>query len=300
MLTGFEALKNVGDDAIKDILNKRPFTSFDDFMLRSDFSKMRSNTIQALAVSGCLDSFNIPRHLIFLYCSDYKKKLQVWLKKHNPKLERFEYPWPVEKEWSKPELYALEKECMGEAFICGKEEAYVGFFDNKIEKSFNKIRQLDNKASIQDIKAEVKDIFLLKVKKEGSKYLGQDMVKATIEDQWNEQISLTIFPDTWKDIKNIIKNYGNKYRFDEGLAINFSGSVNHYGDEIGIVLENFHKFCPAPVAPKNLKAKKVVKKISSSDIVIDNDSNDVNQLVEDLEDELFNEGLIDLNEENDN
>src|ERR1019366_5175788 len=131
LLTGFEALKNVGDDAIKNIIEKRPFSSFDDFMLRADTHKIRSNTIQALAISGCLDSFNIPRKLVYLYCSDYKKKIQVWLKKHDPKTETFEYPWPIDKEWSRPELYALEKECMGEAFVCKMKEAYGNFFDTK-------------------------------------------------------------------------------------------------------------------------------------------------------------------------
>jgi len=302
LLTGFEALKNVGDDAIKDIMVKRPFISFDDFMLRSDFSKMRSNTIQALAVSGCLDSFGIPRHLVFLYCQDYKKKLQVWLKKHDPKIEHFEYSWPVEKDWSLSELYALEVQCMGEAFICGKDKAYIGFFDGKSTKA-NEIKKLENKTKVGSVKAEVKDIFMLKVKKEGSKYLGQDMAKITVEDETGEQLSLTIFPDGWKEVKDRMRYLsGGRYKFEEGIAIHFSGSVNYYGDEIGIVLENLHEYCAPPIAPKNLKAKKVVKKVLKTDIVDKKeDVNDVNDMISDLEDDLYSDGLIDLDdEENDN
>lgn len=302
LLTGFEALKNVGDDAIKDIMVNRPFTSFDDFMLRSDFSKMRSNTIQALAVSGCLDSLSIPRHLAFLYCQDYKKKLQTWLKKHDPKNETFEYPWAVEKPWGLPELYALEIQCMGEAFICGKDKAFVGFFDGKSTKA-NDIKKMGNKAQVGSIKAEIKDIFMLKVKKEGSKYLGQDMAKITVEDETGEQLSLTIFPDGWKEVKDRMRYLsGGRHKFEEGIAIHFSGAVNHYGDEIGVVLENLHEYCPPPIAPKNLKAKKVVKKILTTDIVDKKeDVNDIDGMISDLEDDLYSDGLIDLDEEeNDN
>ena len=101
LLTGLDALKFVGDDAIVDMLEKRPFYSFADFMLRTDPGKVRANTIQALIAAGALDSFGISRRFMFLYCSDYRKKLSVWRKKHDPEKENFEFPWPVEAEWSK-------------------------------------------------------------------------------------------------------------------------------------------------------------------------------------------------------
>lgn len=302
LLTGFEALKNVGDDAIKDIIAKRPFTSFDDFMLRVDKSKMRSNTIQALAVSGSLDNFGIPRHLIYSYCSDYKTKLQVWLKKHDPEKERFEYPWPVEKDWSLPELYALETACMGEAFICGKDKAFGNgnFFDKKSTR-LKEIKPMEDKISIASIKAEIKDIFMLKVKKETSKQLGMDMLKCVAEDEYGDQISLTIFPNQLKEVKDRMRYLSNnKYKFEEGIAIWFSGKTNHYMDEVGVVLDNLHNFVPPPFAPKNLMAKKV-KKVSTRDIEIKkNEEEDLDNLTEDLEDDLYESGLISLDEENDN
>src|SRR5690606_21997503 len=98
LLTGLDTLKFVGDDAIKDIIAKRPFKSFYDFMSRIDSKATRANAIQALAAAGCLDSFNIPRKLMFLYYSDYRKKFQVWSKKHNIETEEFSYPWTDEKE----------------------------------------------------------------------------------------------------------------------------------------------------------------------------------------------------------
>lgn len=301
LLTGLEALKSVEEGPIQDIINKRPFTSFNDFMLRTDSSKVRSPAIQSLASSGCLDSFGISKKLIFLYCSDYRKKLQIWLKKHDPKLEIFSYPWPDEKNWSLPELYALEKSYLGESFVCGKDKAYVGFFDNH-STPIKDIKQMHDKEIIPSIRAEVKSVFEFKVKKETSKFLGENMIKATIEDQFGEQITLTIFPNKWKEVRSRIRDIcRNKYQFDEGIAIHFSGTVNVYEDEIGIVLENFFDLAPPPALPKDLKAKKVsIKRSSKSDVEIINTNINDADFINNIEDQLFDEGLIDLDQEYDN
>jgi len=66
LITGLDALKFVGEEAIKDIIEKRPFKSFYDFMSRVDSKKVRANNIQALAASGSLDIFGISRKLMFL------------------------------------------------------------------------------------------------------------------------------------------------------------------------------------------------------------------------------------------
>ncbi len=299
LLTGFEALKSIGDDAIKNIIDTRPFLSFYDFMSKIDSSNVRSTTIQSLASSGCFDCFGISRKLIYLYCSDYRKKLQIWLKKHNPKTEKFEYPWPNEGEWTIPELYALEKNYLGEAFICGKSNAYPKFFSEP-HVLIEEIRDMHDRETISTIRAEIKSVFEFKVKKETSRYLGQNMIKATIEDVNGEQITLTIFPNKWKETKDRMKDLcGSKYKFDAGLAIHFSGTVNIYEDEVGIVLENLFGFSPTPPLPKDLKAKKVIGKRSAKDNVdiLRLNVNDTDMLIGSIEDQLFDEGLVDLSEE---
>lgn len=296
LLTGLEALKSVGVEALKEVIEKRPFNNFHDFISRSQLS---STGIKSLASSGCLDCFGISRKLIYLYCSDYKKKLQSWLKKHDPFTETFEYPWPVEKEWSTPELYALEKTFIGESFI-NKSKAYVGFFD-KHSTPIRDIRNMHDKELIPSVRVEIKSVFEFKVKKEKSKFLGENMIKATVEDEHGEQITLTVFPTKWKEVKARIREAcGSRYKFEEGLAIHFNGTVNLYEDEIGIVLENLFAFAPAPSLPNDLKAKKVsVKKSSKIDAQKSTNPNDTNELIDDFVDELFDEGLIDLEEEND-
>lgn len=130
-------------------------------MSRVDSKKVRSNTIQALAASGALDSFKLPRKLIFQYCSDYRKKLQVWMKKHDPKNEEFIYPWVKDQDWTIPELYALEQFYLGEAFICKPKFAYGKFF-NDGHSVVADIKKSKDKSTIPSVKAIVREFLNLK------------------------------------------------------------------------------------------------------------------------------------------
>lgn len=301
LITGLDALKFVSDDAIGDIISKRPFTSFFDFMVRVESKKVRANTIQALAASGCLDSFKIPRKHIFLYCSDYRKKLQVWLKKHDPSKEEFFYPWPNEPDWSLPELFALEKNYLGDAFVCGKLQAYGDFFKSP-HLTLDKVKKATDKTTVRSIKAEVKDLFEFKIKKNDSKLYGQSMIKATIEDVNGIQCGLTIFPKGWQHVQDRIKELTKgKQSFGVGCVIHFNGTVNVYEDEVGVILEELYAFQPAPQSPDDLKAKKVnlklLKKDKDKDKSEETSQEDI--LFEEIEDELINEGLLDIDIEYD-
>lgn len=295
LLTGLDALKFVGEDAIKDIIEKRPFKDFFDFMVRVDSRKVRANTIQALAAAGSMDSFGLSRKLIYLYCSDYRKKLQIWLKKHNPITEQFIYPWIDEKEWNIQELYALEQYYLGESFICAPTQAYGSFFKDN-HRCFADLKKLKNRTKIFPIKGIVVNFFEFKVKKETSKFYGQPMIKAIIEDKNGDQCSCTIFPDRWQLISKRIKELQNKAVFEPGLALSFAGTTNIYEDEVGIILEDLFAIALAPKVPIDLKAKKVsLKKEKSSDLIQQNNKNINNlQLLSEVEDNLYNLGLIDL------
>jgi len=300
LLTGLDALKFVGEDAIKDIIEKRPFNSFFDFMTRVDSKKVRANSIQALAAAGAMDSFKIPRKLIFLYCSDYRKKLQVWLKKHDPTKEEFIYPWPKDTDWSISELYALEQYYLGESFVCKPPEAYGKFFkDNHV--TIYDIKKLKDKTRVHPVKGIVRSFFEFKVKKETSQYYGQPMMKAIIEDKNGEQCSCTVFPDRLKKLKERIKEVNRKAEFDNGIALEFSGSTNSYEDDIGVILDDLYSLALSPALPEDLKAKKINLKEAKSQLNLQtsDSSNENKDLMEKIEDILYDEGLIDLDEEND-
>lgn len=297
LITGLDALKFIGEEAIKDIIEKRPFNSFFDFMSRVDSKKVRANNIQALAASGCFDSFNIPRKLMFLYCSDYRKKLQVWCKKHDPSKEEFIYPWTDEKEWSRQEIYALEQFYLGESFACKPSESHGKFFSDQ-HYTIADIKKAKEKTNLNSIRAIVKDFFEFKVKKETSKFYGKTMVKAIIEDKFGEQCSCTIFPDRWDQLQKRIKDINSKAIFEHNLALHFGGSANNYDDNMGVILNEVYDISMSPSLPADLKAKKINLKELKSAGATDKPTN-INNLFEEIEDQLYDSGLIDLDEESD-
>jgi DNA polymerase III subunit alpha len=297
LLTGLDALKFVGEDAIKDIIEKRPFHSFFDFMSRVDSRKVRANAIQALAAAGCMDSFKIPRKLIYLYCSDYRKKLQVWLKKHDPKVEEFVYPWPKESEWTVSELYALEQFYLGESFVCKPAEAYGVFFKDE-HKTVEDIKKAKDKTKLYPLKGIIRSFFEFKVKKETSRYYGQAMIKAVIEDKNGTQCSCTIFPDRWKIVQDRIKDINSKAKFDVGIAFSFGGNTNNYEDDMGIILDDLYNIALVPALPADLKAKKINLKEAKVKSAEAKPATETSTLLEQIEDSLYDEGLIDLEEEN--
>jgi len=296
LVTGLDAIKFVGEDAIKDIIEKRPFNNFFDFMTRVSSKTVRANSIQALAACGALDSFGLSRKLIFLYCSDYRKKLQVWLKKHDPNNEQFVYPYPTEVEWTQPELYALEQYYIGESFICKPAVAYGDFFKDA-HGTVNDIRKSKDKSNISSIKGIVRDFFEFRVKKETSKYYGMPMIKAVLEDKNSEQCTLTIFPDRWKKVSDRLPEISKKAIFEPGIALHFSGNTNNYEDDMGIILDQLFNIALPPSLPADMKAKKINLKLAKSKTQEIEKPKDSEDLANEIEDSLYDEGLIDLEDD---
>ena len=217
--TGFDAIKFVSDEAINDIISKRPFKSFTDFIQRTDSRLVRANTIQALTAAGCLDWCDISRNLIFLYCSDYRKKLTVWAKKHDNS-EEFVYPFPKDKPWTIPHTYAMEYRYLGEGFCCKPATAYGKFFiDSPI--AIKQAKTYPDKTLLPSVKVILKDFFEFRVKKEGSKYIGMMMIKAVVEDKDGETCGLTIFPDRWEMVQKRLDTLGMKGKLENGMALHF-------------------------------------------------------------------------------
>jgi len=297
LITGFEALKFVGEEAISDLVSKRPFKDFTDLMVRCDSKALRSSTIQALAATGCLDGFGLTRKQIYLYCSDFRKKLQSWSKKHDPAKETFNYPWLEETDWLISEKYALEKMYLGEAFICSKRQGYAPFFNDSNQVFVSYVRNCIEKKPLPSMRVEVKSIFEFKVKKEGSKSFGQEMAKLTVEDANGDQCSLTVFPEKYRLVKERMKGLSKgKHKLEEGICIHFSGVTNFYEDETGILLDNFYNYAAPPAVPADLKAKKVSLRAAKGSKTAPKPEAEKNEHFEDLEDEMFDEGLIEFND----
>ena len=111
--------------------------------------------------------------------------------------------------------------------------------------------------------------------------------------------SCTIFPDRWQTVQDRLKQIHSKATFDIGIALRFSGNVNTYDDNTGIILDNLYDVSMIPGLPSDLKAKKINLKEAKSKTLLSSDekTSTTDGLLELIEDQLYDEGLIDLDEE---
>ena len=311
LATGLNALKYMGQDSVPEILAKRPFKSFEDFLSRTDSSKVKAPAIQALAASGALSEFNMPRKQMFLYAADYKKKLQVWLKKKPEKRGEFSYPWPDTGEWTIPEINALEQYYIGEGLTGSKFEVYKGFF-TKNHHNFSKFPEMlppptdsmtdkekkEHQIKINYVQGIVKSVFEFKIKKEKSKLFGQTMAKVTIEDPYGNQLVVTFFPEKWEYLHERIKDRNSKLKFEIGMGLSIIGNLQWFDGNISIIFDELQEACAPPQLPSDLKAKKTesIKKAKLNEIIDEN--MDRIELLEEIEDELAENGFSDLDDEN--
>lgn len=304
LMTGLDALKFMGKDAIPEIVAKRPFSSFEDFLLKVDGRKVRSTAVQALAGSGALDSFKISRKQAYLHAADYKKKLQLWTKRKN-KGPNFDYPWPEDKsDWNFPEKFAMERFYLGEGLSANKFQAYAGFFTSQAPrfsdypKLFPNPGTSDQKYELSTFYGEVKGFFEFKVKKENSKSFGELMSKVFLEDPHGNPMTMTVFPKQWKELKSrfsFLSAGKGKIEFGPGVAISATGSLNWYEGDISIVFDELLRCAPPPPLPTDLKARKVnMKTLRAPKNVKDIDAE---ELLEEIEEELVEEGLSFLEED---
>lgn len=322
LLTGLDALKYIGKDAIPEILAKRPFVSFEDFLTKLDSQKVRAPAIQALAASGCLDSFGLSRKLMFLYAADYKKKLGEFLKKQKKDPEtfkQFNYPWPEEEEWSIAEKCALERFYIGESLSGNKVEEFNGFFTYgatpfthfstllpKPDDDMTAAEQRKYTKHVVLVQAEVKNIFEFKVKKEDSKLKGEVMAKVTLEDPHGNQMTMTCFPDGWVKLQNRCLDLSNhKHKLEPGVGLYINGNLNWYDGDISIIFEDLAKFSPPPQLPTDLDPKKVkltfprAKTNKAKPELKEEEELDRTILLSEVEEDLINSGHADLDDEED-
>ncbi len=325
LLTGLDSLKFIGKDAIPELIAKRPFTSFKEMLTKVDGKKVRVPSVLALAASGCLDSFNMSRQQMYLYAADYKKKLAVWNKKQKkaPKktkkgqlslnldsecIPTFNYPWPEDQnDWTAPEKYAMETYYLGEGLSGNLKEIYPGFFDNRA-LNFSKLpivyteeycknnsdffNQIPISAENGTIEAIIKNYFEFKVKKEGSKIFGETMAKVVLEDPYGNMIGMTVFPKKLIHFQKRLKELGGKVKLEPGTVIHCSGYINWYEGELSILFDDLKKCASSPPMPSDLKPRKVSMSIAGSSRKKSKEI-DPEEFLEEVEDELIEEGLAD-------
>lgn len=315
LMSGLDALKYVSDEAIPNIVENRPYKSFEDFISKIDNGKIKAPAIQSLAASGSLDSFGMSRKQLFLHASDYKKKHQVWSKKDPKKRGQFNYPWPEVGDWTVAEKFAIEKHYLGEGVSGTIKERFPGFFDmfvnfKVLPKTYKykfisdderKNRQANTHKLPNDrigsIRGVVDDVFTFKVKKEDSKIRGQTMSRFNLIDPVGNVLTIVAFPDALKKLEERLKDLsGGKQKLEAGIALDIVGDFQWENESTySFILEDMFDYKPGPSLPEDLKAKKIKMPRKAKEVDIETMNKE--ELAEELEDEMIEDGISSVEDE---
>jgi DNA polymerase-3 subunit alpha len=301
LLTGFDSLKFMSNDAIPEIIAHRPYTSFEDFMRKVSAKKVKINSIYALIGSGCFDCFGMSRKQMYLYAADYRKKLSLYLSRAEDANQSFNYPFPEVGDFTIPEKHAFEIFFLGEGLTGSSFDIYPGFFD-KSAVNFSKLikdfpDKEDNTFGVEIpstygyLQGIIENFFTFKIKKETSKNFGREMGKISIRDPYGNSIGMTLFSDDLEKFrKDIKKTMGSKFVIEPGVAINFSGALNWYEGTPSLILKQVRKIAGLPQKPskEQLKPQKVTLKIPNSK---KKKSNNLLEFLEEVNEELEENGI---------
>jgi len=235
---GLAAVKGVGAKAVTNIIetrNEHRFSSFADFLYRTNSSLVRKNVIQPLAKAGCFDSLKIARKTAHELYSEIRTKANKYAEKRAITgidswliMDDFDYAIPTE-EWSKKEILNGELEILGEYISGNIEDMHEGFFTgNGVQ-----FKNLKNMADKTPVKAEavIESISESRIQKEG-KSKGNIFARCILVDKNKDTISMTVWGDMWKKIKNMDL---------VGKPICAICRVNSYKNVNGLVLERIEK-----------------------------------------------------------
>lgn len=287
ILMGLDSIKYVGEPAQEEILNHRPFSSLEDMVNRTEGRKLRISAIQALAAVGGLRSFAQNRRVIYLYGSDFKKKITAYEHRKLVNQTGFHYPWPEVEEWTPTEIFGLEKYYLGEGLSNNMEELYPQFFDNeelrftflpelfpykkrspdtKKNRRLNSHR-LDSSCEITGLKGILKQFYAFRVRNPDSSIFGQEMARGQFEDRWGNSLTLLFFPEALERSRDQIQRLsrGSASLDEHQLALFIEGTYQHEGSTGQIfIVEDIIDFKEEPQKPtdESLKAQKISMKLA--------------------------------------
>lgn len=214
---GFSAIKNVGENASKDILKEREkgdFKSFYDFLSRCKSMRINKKVIEALIKSGAFDEFKEDRSTLLNELSS-EERTRPTLFSDLPTKKR---------KVSKSKIYEWEKEAFGFYFRGHP----LKFYLEKIREKEIKITDLQNLESgkIVNIIGTIVG-FRHQTTKRGDSFL-----KFTLEDETGK-VDILVFNSVITDIENYLRREG---------VINIEGELKVEEERVSIRLTKVNSF----------------------------------------------------------
>ncbi len=198
---GLHAIKNVGEEAVNEILKNRPYNSFVDFCNKVDTKKVNKKTIEALIKAGAFDSLepnrakllhNLPSIVSLSTQSKFSSLFgQASLLNVSSSIKLEDVP-----EWTADEKLAFEKEALG-----------FYLTDHPLKKFRNWIKMFtcDNIETLKTLPDKTKTIIAaliseIKFKNTRNK---EKMAILKLEDEFSH-LKAIIFPDLLKQYLQIL------------------------------------------------------------------------------------------------
>ncbi len=211
---GLSAIKNVGEAAIKNIIenrNKGEFKSFEDFCRRVDLSTINKKTIESLIKAGGMDIFGNRAHLLSIYANiveNIHKSKKSTLEGQTSLFGEAEPEKEIQKMTSTVEDFSSHEKL---AF----EKEFLGFY-------LTSHPQMNNLLALRSIVSH--DIAVLEEEKEGkfvtvggiietmrkifTKKTGAEMAFITIADEKGVTIEIVVFPKIYERSKSLLATDG--------------------------------------------------------------------------------------------
>jgi len=231
---GIYAIKNVGEEAVNEILRKRPYKSFVDFCNKVDTKKVNKKTIEALIKAGAFDSLESNRaklihNLSSVLSISNQAKFSTLFKQ--TALLSLDKTFNLEEvpEWDLPEKLKFEKEALGfylSDHPVRRFRRWINIFSPFTLEDVKSVEE-GTKAVIAGIVSEVK----IKSTRNGEK-----MAIIKIEDE-KTSLRALVFPDLYKQYMHILT---------EGTMFWFKGEVDKEEEKVNFLIEDIAEL-------KNLK-----------------------------------------------
>jgi len=215
---GLGGVKNVGDEAIREIVDARaadgPYASLLDLCTRVNLRKVTKRVLESLVKAGAMDSLGAPRrHLL----ENLDRAVAVAQKRAKdkdsgqmsllamaggtppPPLPGLGLPddGPAPEEWPEDEKLRQEKEVLG--FFLSSHPLLA--FRRELKRL--RLSDLDRAADLPH-KTEVRLALIVTATKEHYTKKGDKMAFLTVEDLTGSG-EMTLFPDIWKDAKPLVE-----------------------------------------------------------------------------------------------
>ena len=223
---GLQAIKNVGEEAVQEILRKRPYRSFVEFCDKVDTRKVNKKTIEALIKAGAFDSLEPNRAKLLhnlsgvLSVTNQAKSSTLFGQSSLLNLS-FTYKMEDVPEWSLEEKLAFEKEALG---------FYLTDHPLKKYRKWLNMFSPYNLESIKDAQDGIRTVIpaLLSEMKLKSTRTGDKMAIVKLEDEFSS-IKALIFPELYKRYLHILS---------EGKIFWFKVEVDREDESISLIIED--------------------------------------------------------------